>query len=66
MVQKWPVVFGSDGAGVVDAVGEGVEKFKKGDEVMAKFARGTDKGGSFQVSEFIAFNGASVELCAHP
>lgn len=64
MVEKWPVVFGSDGAGVVDAVGEGVEKFKKGDEVMAKFARGTDKGGSFQVRDFITVNKVFTEFCA--
>ncbi|MGR0318363.1 NADP-dependent oxidoreductase [Agromyces sp. ZXT2-3] len=41
---RWPVEFpsgqGRDLAGVVDAVGEGVTRFRRGDEVMGYVARG--------------------------
>jgi NADPH:quinone reductase-like Zn-dependent oxidoreductase len=33
-VQKYPMVLGTDVAGEVHEVGEGVTKFKKGDRVM--------------------------------
>lgn len=33
MVYAWPNVCGWDGSGVVEAVGEGVDRFNKGDKV---------------------------------
>ncbi|BDZ55817.1 NADP-dependent oxidoreductase [Agromyces marinus] len=43
-VDRWPVEFpsgqGRDLAGVIDAVGEGVTRFRRGDEVMGWVARG--------------------------
>lgn len=46
MVQSWPAVFGIDGAGTVEAVGDGVTSVKPGDEVMA-MCTGKD-GSAFQ------------------
>jgi Zn-dependent alcohol dehydrogenase len=50
-VEKWPVVFGVDGAGVVEEVGEGVEKFKEGDEAIGIVRTTSDKSAAFQVSD---------------
>jgi NADPH:quinone reductase-like Zn-dependent oxidoreductase len=47
MVESWPAVFGIDGAGVVEAVGEGVKKFQAGDEVFSLFGHEA-KASSFQ------------------
>jgi NADPH:quinone reductase-like Zn-dependent oxidoreductase len=46
-VTSWPLVPGMDGAGIVEAVGSGVEKFAVGDEVLALFTPG-DRGASYQ------------------
>ena len=46
-ITSWPLVPGLDGAGVVEAIGEDVENFVVGDEVLAMFAPG-DRGGSYQ------------------
>ena len=35
MITKFPAVLGQDGAGVIDEVGNGVDKFKTGDRVYA-------------------------------
>lgn len=56
-VASWPLVPGLDGAGVVDAVGEGVSRFNVGDAVLASFASG-DRGASFQ--EFAVVKGNMV------
>ncbi|KAL9619881.1 MAG: hypothetical protein Q9160_005528 [Pyrenula sp. 1 TL-2023] len=47
MVQAWPAVFGIDGAGVVESVGERVTSFKAGDEVFS-LAGMEPKAGAFQ------------------
>lgn len=49
-VPSWPVVFGNDGAGVVEDIGENVKGVKKGDEVLAIFSGGDERKASFQVS----------------
>lgn len=46
-VTSWPLVPGMDGAGIVEALGDGVKKFAIGDEVLAMFTPG-DRGGSYQ------------------
>lgn len=47
MVDSWPAVFGIDGAGIVEEVGEGVTKFKAGDEVFSLFGHQA-RASSFQ------------------
>lgn len=49
-VSSWPAVFGNDGAGVVEDVGENVKGVKKGDQVLASFSGGDERKASFQVS----------------
>ncbi len=51
-VSSWPAVFGTDGAGVVEAVGAEVYAFKKGDEVLARFDPAVPASAAFQVSRF--------------
>lgn len=36
IVPSYPAILGSDAAGVVEAVGEGVTQFKKGDKVYVR------------------------------
>jgi NADPH:quinone reductase-like Zn-dependent oxidoreductase len=47
MVESWPAMFGIDGAGVVEAVGEKVTKFKAGDEVFS-FCGRDSRGAAYQ------------------
>ena len=44
MTPKFPIILGSDGAGTVEAVGEQVSHFKKGDRVLASPAVTTGNG----------------------
>jgi NADPH:quinone reductase-like Zn-dependent oxidoreductase len=46
-IPAWPAVLGIEGAGTVEAVGDGVTAFKPGDEVMAWVQR-SQFNGSFQ------------------
>lgn len=47
MIQKWPAVLGVDAAGLVEAIGEGVQGFQPGDEVLC--LAGMDaRSGAFQ------------------
>lgn len=48
-VPRWPATLGADGAGVVEDVGEDVQTFKKGDEVLARFTSCDDRRAAFQV-----------------
>lgn len=47
LVSSWPVVLGSDAAGVVDSVGEDVKGLEPGDEVFC-LAGGSNQAGAFQ------------------
>lgn len=47
MVERWPTVLGIDGAGVVEAIGEGVTRCKAGDEVFSLFGHEA-RAASFQ------------------
>lgn len=46
-ITAWPLVPGLDGAGVVDRVGEAVQRFSPGDRVTAQFVPG-ERGASYQ------------------
>ena len=46
-IEEWPAVLGIDGAGVVEAIGEGVTDFKAGDEVFSLFGHDA-RSSSFQ------------------
>ncbi|KAH8742469.1 chaperonin 10-like protein [Diaporthe sp. PMI_573] len=45
MVDSWPAVFGSDVAGVIESVGEGVNAFSPGDEVFSLTGHDSRAGG---------------------
>ncbi|KAJ3043193.1 hypothetical protein HDV00_005513 [Rhizophlyctis rosea] len=47
-VEKYPTILGVDGAGVVAEVGEGVQKFAKGDRVFFQGEIGNPTRGTFQ------------------
>ena len=51
--EKFPLVLGSDGAGIVVQVGKAVRRFKPGDEVWA-YQFGSKKGGFY--AEYVAVN----------
>eukprot|EP00741_Cyanophora_paradoxa_P019419 tig00021127_g18746.t1 len=53
-VSHWPVVLGCDVSGVVEEVGPGVRRFKRGDDVYAFTPLGAGRTGAF------------AELCACP
>ncbi|KAK2614022.1 hypothetical protein N8I77_000883 [Diaporthe amygdali] len=50
LVDNFPAVFGADIAGVVEAVGEGVDVFKPGDEVFSLAGHENRAGGFQEVS----------------
>lgn len=55
MVEEWPAVFGLDGAGIVEAVGESVSTVKPGGEVFSLAGMG-NRAGSFQELYTVASN----------
>ena len=65
-----PLVLGSDGAGVIDAVGANVTKVKAGDEVIVNPALGWEKNSAvppdgFEITGF-PFNGTFAEYITLP
>lgn len=55
----FPLVLGSDGAGVVEAIGPGVTRFKPGDRVYGQFMR-VDSGHGSYAEYTVAAEGAKV------
>jgi NADPH:quinone reductase len=45
MPNTFPLVMGFDGAGVIEAIGPGVRRFKKGDGVFGQFLADAASGG---------------------
>mgnify|MGYP001607838855 CR=1 FL=1 len=58
MPVQMPLTLGGDFAGVVTELGDGVSKFKVGDEVYGN--AGTFKGGSGALAEFVSANSANT------
>lgn len=52
MPHKFPLVLGVDGAGTVEAVGEGVTRFKTGDKIYGQFIHSPVGEGSY--AEYVA------------
>ncbi|PPQ66677.1 hypothetical protein CVT24_008830 [Panaeolus cyanescens] len=48
MIKEYPTVLGADIAGEIEEVGEGVDRFKKGDKVLCQAADIQTKWGGFQ------------------
>ncbi len=59
---KFPYVLGTDGAGIVSAVGDGVERFKEGDRVYAVSLM-NPKGGFY--AEYTAVKADDAALIPH-
>ena len=58
LIKEYPIVLGCDGAGVVDAVGEGVTKVEVGDEVASFPGLGAPGRGTF--AEYFVTEEANV------
>lgn len=66
-IKSYPHILGSDLSGVVEAVGEGVTKFKKGDRIAGfagSIANGESDHGAFQEYTLL-FENATVKLPDH-
>jgi hypothetical protein len=70
LVKEWPRLLGTEGAGVIEAVGSAVDSFAVGDEVMAWEGSGASDppwGGSFQdkvvlPAQFVAKKPSNLSL----
>ncbi|KAJ6560415.1 chaperonin 10-like protein, partial [Mycena capillaripes] len=66
LIPEYPAILGNDLAGVIEALGEGVEGFKKGDKVYVGIFGKASGGGFRQYTTVPAGNLMLVRLYSYP
>ena len=63
-LENYPAIIGAEGAGVVEAVGEGVTEFQKGDRVLYKALPVVNERAAYQ-QYTVANSGSAIKVRLH-